>query len=313
MSCHASRHAHLDSRDLRWPAVRKIHPYARLTCLTVSDDPVRRQRVAQTELERAHVGDKISSLAETGDRISDELSWPVVGDVATSVDAVDRNTPTPKHFGCDEQVIDRSAPTDRVDRIVLEEKQPLGSAGADARRDGFLESPRVQIIGPRKPGRAQRRAHKTGVSARGTCRSAWYDERTRGPDSTWRYPIANPSLRSSGRSARTTSSAAASPSKSGISTSTDVPGDRRRISRIVAAKSEAPPSASSSRFTLVTTACPRAIWATASPTRTGSSRSTTPGRPVLTAQNPHDRVQVSPRIMKVAVPAPQHSDMVGQW
>src|SRR5947199_375687 len=178
MSCHASRHAHPDSRDLRWPAVRKIHPYARLTCLTVSDDPVRRQRVAQTELERAHVGDKISSLAETGDRISDKLSWPVVGDVATSVDAVDRNTPTPKHFGCDEQVIDRSAPTDRVDRIVLEEKQPLGSAGADARRDGFLESPRVQIIGPRKPGRAQRRAHKTGVSARGTCRSAWYDERT---------------------------------------------------------------------------------------------------------------------------------------
>src|SRR5439155_1293625 len=198
---------------------------------------------------------------------------PVVGDVATSVDAVDRNTPTPKHFGCDEQVIDRSAPPDRVDRIVLQEKQPLGSAGADARRDGFLESPRVQIIGPRKPGRAQRRAHETGVSARGTCRSAWYDERTRGPDSTLWFRI-------SGRSARTTSSAAASPSKSGISTSTDVPGDRRRISRIVAAKSEAPPSASSSRFTLVTTACPRAIWATASPTRTGSSRSTTPGRPV---------------------------------
>src|SRR5712691_5789119 len=96
-------------------------------------------------------------------------------------------------------------------------------------------------------------------------------------------------------------------------TSTVVPGDWARISRIVAAKSDAPPSGSSSRFTLVTTAWPSAICATAAPTRAGSSRSTTPGRPVFTAQKPHERVQVSPRIMKVAVPAPQHSAMFGQW
>jgi hypothetical protein len=36
------------------------------------------------------------------------------------------------------------------------------------------------------------------------------------------------------------------------------------------------------------------------------------GRPVLTAQKPHDRVQTSPRIMNVAVPAFQHSPMFGQ-
>ena len=120
-------------------------------------------------------------------------------------------------------------------------------------------------------------------------------------------------FRISGRSASTASRAAGSPTKSGMSTSTVVPGDCTRISRMVAAKSDAPPSGSSSRFTLVTTACPRAICATAAPTRAGSSRSTTPGRPVFTAQKPHERVQVSPRIMNVAVPAPQHSAMFGQW
>lgn len=36
------------------------------------------------------------------------------------------------------------------------------------------------------------------------------------------------------------------------------------------------------------------------------------GRPVCTAQNPHERVQIFPRIMKVAVPSPQHSPIFGQ-
>ena len=39
----------------------------------------------------------------------------------------------------------------------------------------------------------------------------------------------------------------------------------------------------------------------------------TSGRPEVTAQNPQARVQTSPRIMKVAVPAFQHSPMFGQW
>ena len=39
--------------------------------------------------------------------------------------------------------------------------------------------------------------------------------------------------------------------------------------------------------------------------------SKTGGRPVLTLQNPHARVQVSPRIMIVATPRAQHSPMFG--
>jgi hypothetical protein len=47
-------------------------------------------------------------------------------------------------------------------------------------------------------------------------------------------------------------------------------------------------------------------------TRSGSPRSTGSGRPVLTSQNRHDRVQMSPRIMIVSARWFQHSPMFGQ-
>ena len=49
----------------------------------------------------------------------------------------------------------------------------------------------------------------------------------------------------------------------------------------------------------------------AAATRAGSAASTGPGRPWATAQYAHARVHTSPRIMKVAVPCPQHSPMFG--
>src|SRR5678815_5322452 len=51
----------------------------------------------------------------------------------------------------------------------------------------------------------------------------------------------------------------------------------------------------------------RTAWAT----RTGSSPSSANGFAVVTAQNPHARVQRSPAIMKVAVPWLQHSQRFG--
>src|SRR5438309_1418715 len=81
---------------------------------------------------------------------------------------------------------------------------------------------------------------------------------------------------------------------------------------MVPAKIRAPPTLSSSRFTLVTTACFNPNFATASATRRGSSRSIGPGLPLGTAQNPQRRVQISPSSIKVAVqhplPAFQHLD-----
>ena len=75
----------------------------------------------------------------------------------------------------------------------------------------------------------------------------------------------------------------------------------------------APKSGRSSRSTEVTTAWRSPIRATASPTRRGSSASMSPPRrPLFTAQKAQARVQTSPRIMKVAVPWPQHSPMFGQ-
>ena len=47
-------------------------------------------------------------------------------------------------------------------------------------------------------------------------------------------------------------------------------------------------------------------------TRSGSSGSFQVGLPVLTLQNPQRRVQVSPRIMNVAVPRSQQSPTFGQ-
>ncbi len=52
--------------------------------------------------------------------------------------------------------------------------------------------------------------------------------------------------------------------------------------------------------------------ATERATRSGSSGSFQVGLPVLTLQKPQRRVQVSPRIMKVAVPRSQQSPMFGQ-
>src|SRR5512133_503428 len=50
---------------------------------------------------------------------------------------------------------------------------------------------------------------------------------------------------------------------------------------------------------------------TAFATRFGSSPSSSNGFAVVTAQNPHARVQRSPAIMKVAVPWLQHSQRFG--
>src|SRR6202012_2154182 len=73
-----------------------------------------------------------------------------------------------------------------------------------------------------------------------------------------------------------------------------------------------PPSFRSSRSTDVITQCFTCISFTEAATRLGSSVSTASGRPVATAQNEQERVQILPSIIKVAVPAPQHSPILGQ-
>ncbi len=102
------------------------------------------------------------------------------------------------------------------------------------------------------------------------------------------------------------------PWKSGIKVSMVVLGVRRRMARMVRAQMSLPPSFRSSRSTLVMTQCFTPINSTLRATRAGSKGSTASGLPVATEQNPQLRVHTFPRIMKVAVPAPQHSPMFGQ-
>src|SRR5262245_34999879 len=90
-----------------------------------------------------------------------------------------------------------------------------------------------------------------------------------------------------------------------------IEGSISRLAVIGPAKWSAPPSFRSSRATAVITTCFKFIRRTASATRFGSSSSNANGFAVVTAQNPHARVQRSPAIMKVAVPWLQHSHRLG--
>ena len=85
------------------------------------------------------------------------------------------------------------------------------------------------------------------------------------------------------------------------------------MARMVSAKCRAPPSARSSRSTEVITTCASPSFARRlrdmHRARCGSSA---PGSPVLTLQKAQARVQVSPRIMKVACFFSQHSPILGQ-
>jgi hypothetical protein len=85
-----------------------------------------------------------------------------------------------------------------------------------------------------------------------------------------------------------------------------------RLAADLADDAEAPLSGRSSRSTEVMTAWRSPMRAIERATRAGSSGSFQVGLPVLTLQKPHRRVQVSPRIMNVAVPRSQHSPTLGQ-
>src|SRR6185437_6930668 len=102
------------------------------------------------------------------------------------------------------------------------------------------------------------------------------------------------------------------PRKSGIRVSNVVAGLSRRMAFMVSAQVMEPPSFRSSRSTDVITQCLTCISLTELATRLGSSISTAKGFPVATAQKEHERVQMLPRIIKVAVPSPQHSPIFGQ-
>src|SRR5687767_4226042 len=82
---------------------------------------------------------------------------------------------------------------------------------------------------------------------------------------------------------------------------------------MVCAQISEPPSFKSSLSTLVITVCFKFISFTDLATRNGSNGSASIGLPVATAQNPHERVHTFPSIMKVAVPALQHSPILGQF
>src|SRR5437867_7294118 len=104
------------------------------------------------------------------------------------------------------------------------------------------------------------------------------------------------------------------PLKSWISDSTINLGQRAFIAFIVLTMCSAPPSCKSSLQTEVITTylnSPHSLIAFA--TLCGSSASSKTGLPLLTAQNLHALLHTSPITIIVAVPTPQHSDILGHF
>ena len=118
----------------------------------------------------------------------------------------------------------------------------------------------------------------------------------------------------SGRPSRmSVSTSRRTPWKSPTRVSTRRSGLRSLMRRTVFATWAAPPSSRSSRSTMVITTYARPMPSRARAVFSGSRGSVSPpGSPVFTAQKRQPRVHVSPRIMMVAVPCPQHSKMLGQ-
>src|SRR6266550_4313372 len=182
----AARYADADRGDLRGPAVRKIDPDPRLPALRPRRHAVASKRVAKRIFDRADVGDEIRALGERRDRIPHELARAVVRDVASAIDAIDRRPVGTEDLGADKKMIRGSAPSDRVDGIVLEKQETLIAALANACRDRFLHPPRVEVRNASQPCRVQRATQDRHGAPRDTrnARAA----RTRRGGSPWSFP-----------------------------------------------------------------------------------------------------------------------------
>ena len=119
-------------------------------------------------------------------------------------------------------------------------------------------------------------------------------------------------ITSGGAALRISSARSSRPRKSGTSISMVVPGDSSRVLRMQSTKCCAPPSRRSSRSTEVITTYLSLSRAMVRARFSGSFASSGSGRPWPTSQNGQRRVHLSPMIMKVAVPLPKHSPMLGQ-
>src|SRR6266571_3231931 len=151
----AARYPHTDRGDLRWPTVRKIDPDTGLSPLAPRRHAIASKRIAQCFLDRADIGDEIRAFGERRDGVTDKLAGTVVCDVAAAVDAIDRCAVGAQNVVTDKKMVRRSAPSDRVDGIVLEEQETVRTAVAHPCRDRFLHPPCVDVRNASQPGRAQ--------------------------------------------------------------------------------------------------------------------------------------------------------------
>ncbi len=160
----AATQAHADGRDL---AV--LDPHARVAVESGrTGEPEVRERVDQQLLDRAHIGDGVGHAAaplagHREDRIADELTRPVVGDVAAAVGTDQLRTDS---FGSDEHVGGIGPHAQREDVGMLEQQQMVVGRMLEQR---VLQRERIAVAHTTEPPDAQR-GH--GTRAPGTSRGS---------------------------------------------------------------------------------------------------------------------------------------------
>ena len=76
-------------------------------------------------LEAADISPQVERVAQLDDRVGDQLSGSVEGDVAAAIDAVELRADLAQAFGTGQQVGLVPAAADGVDREVLDQQQPV--------------------------------------------------------------------------------------------------------------------------------------------------------------------------------------------
>ena len=129
-----------------------VDPHARVLGEPSRRDPERGQGVDDELLDVAHVLGRTEAVAELDDRVADQLTGPVVGDVAAAADA-DEVGPDRGRVAAQVVLEVRARPV-REHVGVLEQQQVLPGAVVE---QGLLDRQRLAVGDGPQPADAQRR------------------------------------------------------------------------------------------------------------------------------------------------------------
>src|SRR5207249_4307750 len=144
------------------------------------------QRLDQAVFKIAEIASDIRLRPQIDDWIANQLSRPVIGDVATSIHVKAGDTARRQLGFGEKDMVPRATSSDGVGVRMLEQDQGIGrQSRAPGLGEAILQRPGRRV--PHEPEATD--LHDQPVAAlAGTWLAAWYELRTSGPDSTCRKP-----------------------------------------------------------------------------------------------------------------------------